>query len=104
MSRSRVLIDTSCALLHKLLFLAFTLFIYFYSTLVQTGHPARFDFEGNILAVDVDVPVNLGLHHHGEEPEVGFGGSSFLSLLNRKEIQTIKLMFDRIHLCNDPTK
>ncbi|RUS73549.1 hypothetical protein EGW08_018690 [Elysia chlorotica] len=34
-----------------------------------TGRPARFDFDGNILAVDVDVPVNMGLHHHGEEPE-----------------------------------
>ncbi|CAG5117000.1 unnamed protein product [Candidula unifasciata] len=35
----------------------------------QTGRPARFDFQGNIMAVDADVPVNLGLHHHGEEPE-----------------------------------
>ncbi|BFZ12428.1 hypothetical protein BsWGS_15467 [Bradybaena similaris] len=34
-----------------------------------TGRPARFDFQGNIMAVDADVPVNMGLHHHGEEPE-----------------------------------
>ncbi|GFR83261.1 RNA polymerase II-associated protein 1 [Elysia marginata] len=34
-----------------------------------TGRPARFDFEGNVLAVDIDIPVNMGLHHHGEEPE-----------------------------------
>ncbi|XP_059143141.1 RNA polymerase II-associated protein 1-like [Physella acuta] len=35
----------------------------------ETGRAARFDFKGNLLPVDVDLPVNMGLHHHGEEPE-----------------------------------
>ncbi|KAK0043487.1 RPAP1 [Biomphalaria pfeifferi] len=39
------------------------------STSAETGRPARFDFQGNLMAVDADVPVNLGLHHHGDEPE-----------------------------------
>ena len=37
---------------------------------VQTGKPARFDFDGHIVSVDSDLPVHLGLHHHGQEPEV----------------------------------
>jgi len=37
----------------------------------QTGVPARFDFEGHVVSVDSDLPVHLGLHHHGLEPEVG---------------------------------
>ena len=37
-----------------------------------TGKPVRFDFEGMIVAGDgADLPTHLGLHHHGEEPEVG---------------------------------
>ncbi|KAH9507242.1 RNA polymerase II associated protein 1 [Bulinus truncatus] len=39
----------------------------------ETGRPARFDFQGNLLAVDADMPVNLGLHHHGDEPEAKSG-------------------------------
>ncbi|WAR19407.1 RPAP1-like protein [Mya arenaria] len=35
----------------------------------QTGTQARFDFDGNLLPPDADIPVNLGLHHHGDEPE-----------------------------------
>lgn len=35
----------------------------------KTGRPARFDFSGKLLAEGADVPVHLGLHHHGEEPE-----------------------------------
>ncbi|CAL1537312.1 unnamed protein product [Lymnaea stagnalis] len=35
----------------------------------ETGRSARFDFTGNLMAVDSDVPVNMGLHHHGDEPE-----------------------------------
>ena len=36
----------------------------------QTGKPARFDFDGHIVCVDSDLPLHLGLHHHGQEPEV----------------------------------
>ncbi|XP_064600850.1 RNA polymerase II-associated protein 1-like [Liolophura sinensis] len=35
----------------------------------QTEQPARFDFLGNVLPGDSDLPVTLGLHHHGDEPE-----------------------------------
>ena len=37
-----------------------------------TGKPVRFDFDGKIVTADADVPVHLGLHHHGDEPEVSF--------------------------------
>ncbi|KAK3595521.1 hypothetical protein CHS0354_021622 [Potamilus streckersoni] len=35
----------------------------------KTGQQARFDFQGNLILADADIPVHLGLHHHGEEPE-----------------------------------
>lgn len=35
----------------------------------ETGQHARFDFHGNLMTCDVDIPVNVGLHHHGDEPE-----------------------------------
>uniref|UniRef100_A0A3B4ZRD7 RNA polymerase II associated protein 1 n=1 Tax=Stegastes partitus TaxID=144197 RepID=A0A3B4ZRD7_9TELE len=31
---------------------------------------ARFDFTGSLIAPTEDLPTHLGLHHHGEEPEV----------------------------------
>jgi len=33
------------------------------------GVPARFDFKGNLIARDADVPVTAALYHHGEEPD-----------------------------------
>ncbi|CAI9714944.1 polymerase II-associated 1-like [Octopus vulgaris] len=33
------------------------------------GKPARFDFQGFIIPEDAEIPVDLGLHHHGEEAE-----------------------------------
>jgi hypothetical protein len=30
---------------------------------------ARFDFEGNVIAPDHDLPVTRALHHHGDEPD-----------------------------------
>ena len=38
--------------------------------LLQTGKPVRFDFHGNLVVDDKDIPAHLGLHHHGAEPEV----------------------------------
>ncbi|KAK2717656.1 hypothetical protein QYM36_006435 [Artemia franciscana] len=35
----------------------------------NTGHSARFNFKGELVAPDMEVPVTKGLHHHGEEPE-----------------------------------
>lgn len=37
---------------------------------LQTGTAARFDFEGNLVTSDEGIDVKLGLHHHGNEPEV----------------------------------
>lgn len=31
---------------------------------------ARFDFTGTLIPPTEDLPTHLGLHHHGEEPEV----------------------------------
>ncbi|GAB1597752.1 RNA polymerase II-associated protein 1-like [Argonauta hians] len=33
------------------------------------GKPARFDFQGFIVPEDAEIPVDAGLHHHGEEAE-----------------------------------
>ncbi|XP_033733915.1 RNA polymerase II-associated protein 1-like [Pecten maximus] len=35
----------------------------------QTGQQARFDFRGQLVHADLDLPVTSGLHHHGNEPE-----------------------------------
>ena len=35
----------------------------------RTPSKARFDFEGNLIAPDQDVPVTKALHHHGNEPD-----------------------------------
>lgn len=29
---------------------------------------ARFDFSGNLVDPEKDIPTTAGLHHHGEEP------------------------------------
>ncbi|XP_066280057.1 RNA polymerase II-associated protein 1-like [Branchiostoma lanceolatum] len=34
------------------------------------GKVARFDLEGQLMCRDKDIPTHLGLHHHGDEPEV----------------------------------
>ena len=36
----------------------------------QTGTTARFDFEGKLVTSDEGIDVKMGLHHHGNEPEV----------------------------------
>lgn len=33
---------------------------------------ARFDLEGRVVPPEANVPMHLGLHHHGEEQEVRF--------------------------------
>lgn len=33
------------------------------------SYSARFDFEGNVVPPDQDVPVTKALHHHGNEPD-----------------------------------
>ncbi|XP_064621420.1 RNA polymerase II-associated protein 1-like [Lineus longissimus] len=35
----------------------------------EKGQQARFDFHGQVVGANIDLPVHMGLHHHGEEPE-----------------------------------
>ena len=37
---------------------------------IQTGQQARFDLQGALMGYHADLPTHLGLHHHGDEPEV----------------------------------
>ncbi|GBB96460.1 hypothetical protein RclHR1_02760013 [Rhizophagus clarus] len=41
----------------------------------------RFDFHGNIMEKDADVPIYLGLHHHGDNPDqAGYTANELLHL------------------------
>ncbi|XP_067681020.1 RNA polymerase II-associated protein 1-like [Haliotis asinina] len=54
----------------------------------KNGLPARFDFHGNILPADSDLPVNQGLHHHGSEPErAGYTLEEMFQLARSSNIQ-----------------
>ncbi len=35
----------------------------------KTASRARFDFEGNLIGPDQDIPVTKALHHHGSDPD-----------------------------------
>ena len=43
----------------------------------QGPREARFSLEGLLIPRDVSVPAHLGLHHHGDEPEVWLYRVSF---------------------------
>ncbi|XP_078673890.1 RNA polymerase II-associated protein 1-like isoform X2 [Branchiostoma floridae x Branchiostoma belcheri] len=47
------------------------------------GKVARFDLEGQLISRDKDVPTHLGLHHHGDEPEVAGYTLEELFMLSR---------------------
>ncbi|XP_053366569.1 RNA polymerase II-associated protein 1 [Clarias gariepinus] len=47
---------------------------------------ARFDFSGNLLPPTSDLPTHLGLHHHGEEPELAGYSLQELFLLSRSQL------------------
>nr|KAG5688524.1 hypothetical protein BaRGS_031308 [Batillaria attramentaria] len=54
----------------------------------QTGQQARFDFRGNVVPADADVPVTTGLHHHGDEPErAGYTLEELFTLARSSNIQ-----------------
>ncbi|XP_041353389.1 RNA polymerase II-associated protein 1-like isoform X2 [Gigantopelta aegis] len=54
----------------------------------KTGKPARFDFQGNLLQADADIPVTKGLHHHGDEPErAGYSLEELFGLARSTNIQ-----------------
>ncbi|KAK3745680.1 hypothetical protein QZH41_019009, partial [Actinostola sp. cb2023] len=35
----------------------------------ESGNQARFAFDGSLITRGADIPVNVGLHHHGNEPD-----------------------------------
>ncbi|XP_062379235.1 RNA polymerase II-associated protein 1 [Sardina pilchardus] len=44
---------------------------------------ARFDFAGNLIPPTEDLPTHLGLHHHGDEPELAGYSLQELFILSR---------------------
>ncbi|XP_076156697.1 RNA polymerase II-associated protein 1 isoform X1 [Alosa pseudoharengus] len=44
---------------------------------------ARFDFAGNLIPPTEDLPTHLGLHHHGDEPELAGYSLQELFMLSR---------------------
>lgn len=57
----------------SLLLSCFSVALFSCNVVFQTGQQARFDFHGNVIPADVDIPVSEGLHHHGDEPQVSGG-------------------------------
>uniref|UniRef100_A0A669AW22 RNA polymerase II associated protein 1 n=1 Tax=Oreochromis niloticus TaxID=8128 RepID=A0A669AW22_ORENI len=47
---------------------------------------ARFDFAGTLIPPTEDLPMHLGLHHHGEEPERAGYSLQELFLLSRSQV------------------
>ncbi|XP_073683087.1 RNA polymerase II-associated protein 1 [Garra rufa] len=47
---------------------------------------ARFDFAGSLIPPTKDLPTHLGLHHHGEEPELAGYSLQELFLLSRSQL------------------
>eukprot|EP00058_Branchiostoma_floridae_P011739 XP_002597227.1 hypothetical protein BRAFLDRAFT_118128 [Branchiostoma floridae] len=50
------------------------------------GKVARFDLEGQLMCRDKDIPTHLGLHHHGDEPEVAGYTLEELFMLSRSRL------------------
>jgi hypothetical protein len=72
----------------------------------QPNVAARFDFDGNVLAPDADVPVTRALHHHGNEPDApGYSLDELFHLARSKfaqqrvlAIQTLGNILNKCHL------
>ncbi|XP_062325700.1 RNA polymerase II-associated protein 1 [Osmerus eperlanus] len=47
---------------------------------------ARFDFAGTLILPTQDLPTHLGLHHHGDEPELAGYSLQELFLLSRSQV------------------
>ncbi|XP_067123207.1 RNA polymerase II-associated protein 1-like isoform X2 [Centruroides vittatus] len=58
----------------------------------KTGYIARFDFKGNLISHDQDIPTFQGLHHHGEEPEVPGYSMEELYILLRSSFQSQRVL------------
>uniref|UniRef100_A0A8C5AEC1 RNA polymerase II associated protein 1 n=1 Tax=Gadus morhua TaxID=8049 RepID=A0A8C5AEC1_GADMO len=52
----------------------------------QKAMQARFDFAGSLISPHEDLPTHLGLHHHGEEPELAGYSLQELFLLSRSQV------------------
>ncbi|KAK2878391.1 hypothetical protein Q8A67_019182 [Cirrhinus molitorella] len=52
----------------------------------QKAMQARFDFAGSLIPPTEDLPTHLGLHHHGEEPELAGYSLQELFLLSRSQL------------------
>lgn len=52
----------------------------------------RFDFEGELVPPNQEVPVHRGLHHHGDDPEMaGYSTAEILRLL-RSQVRSQRLL------------
>nr|XP_037272072.1 LOW QUALITY PROTEIN: RNA polymerase II-associated protein 1-like [Rhipicephalus microplus] len=52
----------------------------------------RFDFDGELVPPDQEVPVHRGLHHHGDNPEMaGYSTAEILRLL-RSQVRSQRLL------------
>lgn len=55
-------------------------------------HVGRFDFEGNLVPPDADIPTQKGLHHHGEQPEsAGYTVTELFTFL-RSTVQSQRVL------------
>ncbi|CAL8286949.1 unnamed protein product [Lota lota] len=52
----------------------------------QEAMQARFDFAGSLIPPNEDLPTHLGLHHHGEEPELAGYSLQELFHLSRSQV------------------
>ncbi|PKY44678.1 hypothetical protein RhiirA4_419239 [Rhizophagus irregularis] len=52
----------------------------------------RFDFHGNIMEKDADVPTYMGLHHHGDNPDQAGYTSSELLHLSRSRVSSQRII------------
>ncbi|XP_039597354.1 RNA polymerase II-associated protein 1 [Polypterus senegalus] len=58
---------------------------------------ARFDFSGSLIPPTADLPTHLGLHHHGEEPELaGYSLQELFHLSRSKVTQQRTLAFNTL--------
>ncbi|TRY55386.1 hypothetical protein DNTS_034407 [Danionella cerebrum] len=53
---------------------------------------ARFDFAGVLIPPTEDLPTHLGLHHHGEEPEMAGYSLQELFLLSRSQLNQQRIL------------
>lgn len=66
-------------------------------TVPLVGYSARFDFEGRLIPPNEDIPVQAGLHHHGEEEKrAGYTVEELLMLARSTNPQQKVLALDTL--------